>query len=127
MLGGSAMKRMNVQRVICWWVFSLSVTVVGTVPSAGTPRTDAVKTAVVGRSGREIYSLECDECHAKGLIGAPKFGDKVAWAPRIAQGSTVLVAHVLHGFKAMPTKGNCMSCSEDEIAAAVRYIVTAGK
>ena len=95
--------------------------------AAGTPMTYTGKSSAAARSGREIYSLECDQCHAMGLIGAPRIGDKVAWAPRIAQGNAVLVQHVLHGYKAMPTKGNCISCTEVEIAAAVGYLVVAAK
>ena len=62
-------------------------------------------------------------CHATGAAGAPKVGDKAAWAPRISQGMATLVKHSIQGFNAMPPKGMCMDCSDDEIKAAVEYMV----
>ena len=76
--------------------------------------------------GQKIYQASCQACHATGAAGAPKLGDKDAWAPRIAKGNDALLASVTNGLKAMPPKGACMSCSEDELRAAMEYMVAQG-
>ena len=63
-------------------------------------------------------------CHTTGAAGAPKVGDKAAWAPRIAQGVNVLVQHAMSGIRAMPPKGTCATCSDAEIKGAVEYLVS---
>src|SRR5438067_1968550 len=52
--------------------------------------------------GEKIFTANCASCHGTGVLGAPKFGDKAAWAPRIAQGKDTLYTHALGGFKMMP-------------------------
>ncbi|MCU5787581.1 cytochrome c5 [Alcanivorax marinus] len=79
------------------------------------------------RSGEEVYNTGCAACHASGAAGAPKLGDTAAWAPRIDKGIETLVKHAYEGFNAMPAKGMCSNCSEDEIHAAVEYIVDHSK
>ncbi|SFC31849.1 Cytochrome c5 [Microbulbifer thermotolerans] len=79
------------------------------------------------RSGEDIFNASCNTCHGAGIAGAPKFGDAGAWAPRIAQGMDTLYTHALNGFNAMPAKGLCMDCSEDEVKAAVDYMVENSK
>ncbi|WP_226643584.1 c-type cytochrome [Microbulbifer variabilis] len=79
------------------------------------------------RSGEDIYNKTCTTCHGAGVAGAPKFGDAAAWAPRIAQGMDTLYTHALNGFNAMPPKGLCMDCSDDEIKAAVNYMTDNSK
>jgi len=75
------------------------------------------------RPGSEVYTASCAMCHASGLAGAPKFGDAAMWADRIAKGKDTLYQHAIHGFNGMPTKGACMSCSDDELRAAVDHMV----
>ncbi|MGP8232005.1 MAG: c-type cytochrome [Methylovirgula sp.] len=75
------------------------------------------------RNGQQIFSTVCTMCHGTGLAGAPKFGDKNAWKPRIAQGIETLHDHALHGFKGMPPKGTCATCTDNEIKSAVDYMV----
>lgn len=82
-----------------------------------------VEVAAAPRSGEAVYNGACMACHASGAAGAPKVGDKAAWAPRIGKGMSTLVEHSLQGFNAMPPKGLCMDCSDDEIKAAVKYMV----
>lgn len=79
------------------------------------------------RSGDKVYEAACQLCHTAGIGGAPKLGDKGEWKPRIAKGADTLHNHALHGFNAMPPKGACMTCSDDEIAAAVDYIIAKSK
>ncbi|WP_250460330.1 c-type cytochrome [Microbulbifer litoralis] len=74
------------------------------------------------RSGKQVYDSACHTCHAAGVAGAPKFGDAGAWGPRIAKGMDTLYTHAINGFNAMPAKGLCMDCSEDEVKAAVDYM-----
>jgi len=77
------------------------------------------------RSGEEVYNSACMACHSTGAGGAPKMGDAAAWADRIAKGSDTLYASGINGVAGtgMIAKGGCMSCSDEEISAAVDYIV----
>lgn len=74
------------------------------------------------RSGEKIYNTYCVACHGTGAAGAPKKGDAAAWQPRIAQGSETLLKHALEGFNAMPAKGTCSNCSEEEIASTIAFL-----
>ena len=76
--------------------------------------------------GETRYKETCFACHATGVAGAPKFGDKAAWAPRIATGMDALVAAAIHGLNAMPPRGGS-NASDDEIKATVAYMVNAAK
>lgn len=79
------------------------------------------------RSGQEVYDAVCMACHSTGAAGAPKIGDTAAWAPRIDKGLETLVSHAINGFNAMPAKGGCASCPDEEIQAAVQYMVEQSK
>ena len=72
----------------------------------------------------------CTACHTAGIAGAPRIGDKAAWAPRIAQGANVLYEHALKGFQGkagmMPPKGGS-TASDDDVKAAVDYMAAAAK
>ncbi len=76
--------------------------------------------------GQKVYQASCQACHVAGVAGAPKLGDKDAWAPRIAKGNDALFSSVKNGLNAMPPKGTCMSCSDDELRAAIEYMVKQG-
>jgi cytochrome c5 len=75
------------------------------------------------RTVESIYERTCKVCHAAGVAGAPKTGDKAAWGPRVAQGKPTLYDHAMKGFKGMPPKGTCMDCSDPEIKQLVDYLV----
>ncbi|WP_166269588.1 c-type cytochrome [Marinobacter caseinilyticus] len=75
------------------------------------------------RSGEEVYSAVCQSCHANGVAGAPIVGDKDAWSARVDQGLETLVSHAINGINAMPAKGGCASCPDEEIANAVEHMV----
>ena len=77
--------------------------------------------------GKAVYEKYCVACHGAGVAGAPKFGDKAAWAPRLKQGQEVLYTHALKGFKAMPPKGGAADLPDAQIKAAVDYLSAAGK
>lgn len=84
----------------------------------------AVEVAAGPRAGDVVYNAACMACHATGAAGAPVTGDKAGWAPRINKGVATLVKNSINGINAMPPMGMCMNCSEDEIKAAVEYMVS---
>jgi len=94
-------------------------------PTAGAPATTA--TASAGGEGKAVYDQTCHVCHATGLAGSPKFGDKAAWAPRIATGMDKLYNAALHGLNAMPPKGGNTALTDAQVKAAVDYMVSAAK
>ena len=77
-------------------------------------------------AGEALYKQACVACHAAGVAGSPKLGDKEAWAPRIKTGLDMLTASVIKGKGAMPPKGGS-AASDTDIRAAVEYMVTASK
>jgi cytochrome c5 len=99
-------------------------------PAAAAPAAAAPAPVKVAVDGQKIFNATCTACHTAGIAGAPKFGDKALWAPRIKQGTAVLYEHALKGFQGksgmMPPKGGS-SASDDEIKAAVDYMVNAAK
>lgn len=75
------------------------------------------------RSGDAVYNTYCMACHATGAAGAPMVSDPAAWEPRIAKGRDTLNKHAIEGFNAMPARGTCMDCSDDEIVAAIDHML----
>lgn len=75
------------------------------------------------RSGEEVYNSFCFACHATGVGGAPKVGDVAAWEPRIGKGMEALWGTMQNGLNAMPAKGTCQNCSDDELRASMNYLV----
>ena len=101
-------------------VSSVPSVATATLAAADVAKPDAV--AVVPA----LYSQLCQTCHVAGLAGAPKLGDKTAWAPRLAQGIDGLTASVIKGKGAMPPKGGS-AASDAEIKAVVTYMVSSVK
>ena len=100
--------------------------------AAATAAAAPAPNAAAGNSdGRKIFEASCAACHGTGIAGAPKFGDKAAWAPRIAQGINVLYTHAIGGFQGkagiMPPKGGNTALPDPDVKAAVDYMVAAGK
>ena len=77
--------------------------------------------------GKTVYTQTCAACHAAGVAGAPKTGDKAAWAPRLGSGRDTMVTSVLKGKGAMPPKGGNASLSDDDVKAAVDFLVSQAK
>ena len=77
--------------------------------------------------GKSAYNKTCALCHAAGVAGAPKPGDKADWGPRIAQGKDTLYKHALEGFTGakgmMPARGGNSKMADDDVKAAVDYMV----
>jgi cytochrome c5 len=89
--------------------------------------TMGVASTAMAADGKAVYEQTCAMCHGAGVAGAPKFGDKAAWAPRIATGKAALVSSVTKGKNAMPPKGGNAALTDADIAAAVDYITAAAK
>jgi cytochrome c5 len=94
--------------------------------TAAAPAAAPQATAAAGNAGEALFKQTCFACHGTGVAGAPKFGDKAAWAPRIKQGLDVLVQHAIQGKGAMPPRGGS-SASDADVRAAVQYMVNAAK
>lgn len=77
--------------------------------------------------GAQVYALGCNACHATGVAGAPKLGDKTAWAPRLSHGIDGLTASVIKGKGAMPPRGAVTTATDADLRAAVEYMVAAAK
>ncbi|MBC7781842.1 MAG: cytochrome c5 family protein [Proteobacteria bacterium] len=71
--------------------------------------------------------MYCAACHVSGAAGAPKSGDKAAWAPRIKKGEEALVASALKGIGAMPARGGNPTLTDAQIRAAVQYQITTNR
>lgn len=83
--------------------------------------------AVLAADGKAVYDKTCVACHATGVANAPKLGDKAAWASRAATGKAALVASVKAGKGAMPPKAGNAALTDDDIGAAVDYMLSAAK
>jgi cytochrome c5 len=100
-------------------------------PAAAIPVAAAVPVTVLAAdTGKTLYSQACIACHGAGIAGAPKMGDKTAWAPRMAQGTAILYQHAIAGFQGkagvMPPKGGSTAPDAD-VKAAVDYMLSTVK
>ncbi len=77
--------------------------------------------------GKSVYDTACMACHAAGVAGAPKAGDKAAWAPRLKTGNDALYAAAIKGKGAMPPKGGNASLTDADIKSAVDYLIGLAK
>ncbi len=81
--------------------------------------------------GEGVYNSACTACHGAGIAGAPKTGDKGAWAARVAQGKPTLYDHAIKGYQGkagvMPAKGGNAALSDDDVKSAVDYLVALAK
>ena len=100
-------------------------------PVAAADPAPAADNAALLAHGEQVYNRGCQNCHGMGIAGAPKLGDKAAWAPRIAQPENVIFQHVLRGFAGssgfMPPKGGMPFLSDDDVIAASLYMIEMGK
>jgi cytochrome c5 len=76
------------------------------------------------RSGGQIVAAQCVECHGEGLNGAPKIGDREAWAQRIARnvGFDNLVLSAIRGYAGMPSRGDQANLTDSELRSAIQYM-----
>lgn len=96
-------------------------------PAAAVTAAAPAAAAAPAGTAPALYGQACLACHAAGVAGAPKLGDKAAWAPRLAAGVDGLTASVIKGKGAMPPKGGAMSASDADIKAVVAYMVSTVK
>lgn len=87
----------------------------------------AAAPAAAGIDGQAVYNKACAACHAMGVAGAPKFGDKGQWSARLATGLESMVANAIKGKGAMPAKGGNVTLKDAEVKAAVEVMVAAVK
>jgi len=118
---------------------SAPATTVAAAPAAATgaapmapvvipPPAAAAAAPATADAGKALFESTCQVCHGAGIAGSPKFGDKAAWAPRIATGLPALYQSALKGKGAMPPRGTApATVSDDQIKAAVQYMVNAAK
>lgn len=92
---------------------------------------NSVIPAAQAADGQSVYNSTCSVCHGAGVAGAPKFGDKAAWGPRIKQGKETLYNHAIKGFQGkvgmMPAKGGNASLKDADVKAAVDFMVSKGE
>lgn len=105
-------------------------TALAIVPPTGSADTGAAA-AAMPTDGVGLYDVACSACHGQGIGGAPKTGDKAAWAPRLAQGTATLYKHAIEGYQGkagvMPAKGGRADVSDDLVKAAVDHMVEINK
>jgi cytochrome c5 len=94
---------------------------VGSVPASAAAGSSA---AAAPRSGDAVYNSACVACHSSGVAGAPKVGDQAAWSARAAKGVDGLLSSAISGLNAMPPKGTCAACSDEELKAAIEYMLS---
>ena len=92
------------------------VRVAGATPAAASGSQQA-------RAGDAVYNQFCAACHTSGVLNAPKLNDAADWEPRLAQGMETVLRNAIVGYNAMPAKGTCGNCSDDEIQAAIDYMI----
>lgn len=88
------------------------------------PEAMASSVTVAARSGQQVYDQSCAACHNSGAAGSPRIGAAAPWQDRYdSKGFEMLVTNSISGIGAMPPRGGCMDCSDEEIEASVRYIL----
>lgn len=93
------------------------------IKPVGNVATGAVAAGPVVRSGKDIVDSVCLSCHGSGVLGAPKIGEKGQWSPRASKGLDGLVKSAINGLNAMPPKGGDPTLSEENISAAISYML----
>ena len=113
---------------------TMSVATAAPAPASAAPApatAGAAASAGAKPDGKKVYEQTCSVCHGAGIAGAPKFGDKAAWAPRIAQGIDVLHQHALQGYQGksgvMPPKGGNTALADADVRAAVDHMAAAAR
>ena len=105
---------------------SAAAAAIAAIPAPSSAPAAAGGSADAAQAGKALYSSLCVTCHGTGLLGAPKFGDAAAWAPRLKDPMDTIYGYALHGKGQMPPKGGS-TASDDDVKAAVDYMVQAAK
>ena len=124
------MKLIKVLKSLAVQVSAMSLLAVmsGSV-SADTPTLGVMQLAQNsdGFEVERVYMQSCWACHNSGAAGAPKVGTAADWAPRIEKGMDTLLANAINGINAMPAKGLCFTCTDDDLRDLVQYMVDSSK
>jgi len=100
-------------------------------PAATAATAPAAQAAAGQPDGKKVFDTTCAACHGAGIAGAPKLGDKAAWAPRVAEGASTLYTHAINGYQGksgmMPPKGGNTALPDADVKAAVDYMLSAVK
>ncbi|WP_027816021.1 c-type cytochrome [Paraburkholderia bannensis] len=105
---------------------SAAAAAIAAIPQAGSAPADGAASADASQAGKALYTQVCQACHAAGVLGAPKFGNKADWAPRLKDPMDTIYNYALHGKGQMPAKGGS-NASDADVKAAVDYMVSAAK
>ncbi|KIG02772.1 c-type cytochrome [Caballeronia concitans] len=103
-----------------------AVAALASVPQTASAPAAGAQSADASQAGKALYEQVCQACHAAGVLNAPKFGDKAAWAPRLKEPMDTVYNYALHGKGAMPPKGGS-NAPDADVKAAVDYMVNASK
>jgi cytochrome c5 len=103
-----------------------AVAALANVPQASSGAAAGAESADASQAGKTLYTQVCQACHAAGVLNAPKYGDKDAWAPRLKEPMDTVYNYALHGKGQMPAKGGS-TASDADVKAAVDYMVAAVK
>jgi cytochrome c5 len=122
--GGADLSDLELERAL---VYLANQAGAGFKEPAAPAAAKAAPTAAAKPDGKAIYDSTCVACHGSGVAGAPKAGDKAAWAPRLKAGMDALYASALKGKGAMPIKGGNMALGDPEVKAAVDYLTGLAK
>jgi len=133
MVGGATKKGTGASATVDAKAVAERIKPVGEVTVAGSMMDALIPTANAAGAdkGKSTYDAACQACHAAGVAGAPKLGDKAEWKDRIAQGNAKMYEHAIKGFQGkkgfMPAKGGNASLKDADVQAAVDYMVSQGK
>ena len=79
--------------------------------------------AAPNNATEQLYKQKCGLCHDAGLAGAPKLGSKTDWDPRMKKGMDGLLKSAINGLNAMPPKGTCVECTDEQLQATIKYML----
>lgn len=97
---------------------------VGVVAVSGAQaKVPTAQAALPPNAGEARYQSTCSVCHASGVAGAPRFRHAEDWKPRMAAGMEEMLAIAIKGKGAMPPKGTCMQCSDEELRLTIEYML----
>jgi cytochrome c5 len=94
---------------------------------AAAPAPAATPTDPALAAGKSVYEGGCNACHDAGMMGAPKPGDKAAWAPRIAKGEEIVIKDTINGLNGMPAKGGNAALTDEQLTNAAKYLMSISK
>lgn len=139
--GNPTLTDLEVTRAVAWLVGEVGMKVEVPEPAAAAPAPAAPAAAASAGSaaapqaaagsgpaadvarGETVYKQACSACHQMGVAGAPRLGDRAAWAPRLQQGLQTLQQHALQGIRGMPPKGGRLDMADEWILDAVAFMV----